>query len=204
MGSVFKASFHLVDGAHHSAVWIASFTSESGVVIEGSGSRRSHTWQVQTPSPTGVYLGPTICIPRLDDRPYDLPPTGRDVEDLSGMQWVEPPGAGRARFLRVLLSDDRTGIEYQLAQGESVVGTLPMSTGWDVSVLTAERSLKDDERTIIGRTHDEADIAISPRLPEGGTDFAAMIWVTTSPTDGSPMFVQIVLGSDNCHLASTC
>jgi hypothetical protein len=201
-GSAFKASFHPADERHESAVWTAAFTAESGVVMDDVGSRRSHTWEVPTPSPTGLYLGPAISIPRLEDRLYDLPPTGRDVEDLSDMHWIDAPEAGSVRFLHVVLSDDRPDIEYQLDHGESLVGTLAMTTGWHASVLTWERPLRDHERAIVEKTRDEMDIGISPRPPQPGTESGAIIWVTTSPADGRPLFVQIVLGSENYHLES--
>jgi hypothetical protein len=79
MGGLFKGSFHPASDRHASAIWTAGFTSESKVVIDHARGRRSHTWDQPPEFTPGWYRGPSISIPRLTDRPYDLPASGPHV-----------------------------------------------------------------------------------------------------------------------------
>lgn len=202
VGGFLKVSFHPPRDTHMAGVWAFALTQESGVIFDKQHGRRGRTWEVAAPSETGLYLGPAICIPRLANRPYDLPPAGADVEGLSAMNFVAAPQAGRARFLHLVVSDDRPGIVYDLAHGEELVRTLPMTNGWDLSVLTFERPLEEHECVIVAKTRDETVIQIWPRQPLQGTESSALLWVTESPADGRPLFVQIVLGSNNYELVA--
>jgi len=196
LGGSFKASFHPARGPDKPAAWTHGFTRESKQVFDDIGSRRSHTWQQPAEFMPGWYTGPAISVPRLQGRPYDRP-SRELLQDSRGVDWVGAPEAGECRFLRVFLSDDRADLPpFELGEGDSVVGTLEMTTGWHASVITATRCLETHEIPILEKTRDDMRIGLtgSPQ----GTESGSIIWVTTSP-DGPPLFVQIVLGSDNFY-----
>jgi hypothetical protein len=196
LGGIFKCSFHPAKGHHNTAVWTAGFTTESGVEIEEIGGRRSHTWQQPPEFLPGWYRGPSISIPRLDDRPYDLPPMGDDLRDLSDAKWIDAPQRGHARFLTVFLSDGRPDLPpLELGEGDDGVDWLPMADGWHLSVVTAESPLRLDVSAHLKSIRDDVRVGLSEPV-ETASASGAVIWVTTSP-DGPALFVQVVLGSDN-------
>jgi hypothetical protein len=116
--------------------------------------------------------------------------------DLAGVQWVDAPGVGNARFLSVLLTDARSDLPtLQMGEGEAALGAMPMSNGWHMVVLTSERPLQDHERAIVTKLRDEMRIGTNP-APEPGSGSAAVVWVTTSP-DGPPLsFPRLGSGDD--------
>ena len=205
-GGISKASFHPADERHTDAVWNFAFTAESGLAFGDTGKRQGYSWKLEETSIAGIYAGPAISIPRLVGRPYDLPVSGPHVDDLDDVTWVDAPHEGHARFLAILIDDNRPGLTRNLAAGEQVVGTLEISkTGWGLSLLTAERPLKEHEIPPLVKILDEAVMTLTPKNvedgsgpvpPQPGIDSAAVDWITTSP-DGPPLFVQIVLDSSN-------
>lgn len=189
-GSIFKASYHPPDDRHPNAVWRHAFTRESGQVFETD--RSSHMW-VQPPEfAPGWFVGPTISIPKLENRKYDLPPFNEDPDD---MRWVPAPNPGNARFLSLRVSDARDDLPpLELPLGAELLGSLPMRNGWHLSVLTDERTLQARDLPPLQQILAETVQATTP--PPPGTAHASIVWVTSSP-DGPPLFVQIVLDSDS-------
>ena len=146
----------------------------------------------------GWYRGPSVATPRLSDRPYDLPPTDAQFEGISDMQWVDRPAAGSTRFLTVFLSDARPDLPaFPIREGDAVVGMLPMTNGWHLSLCSGEAPLDDHARAFVQDIRDEQRIGFA-RQPRPGSESAAIVVVTTSP-EGPPLFIQIVLGSDNFY-----
>jgi hypothetical protein len=198
LGQTFKASFHPATEEHPKAVWRHGFTRESGGFIKEKGSRLSHTWELppELDDTPGWYQGPGISIPRLRDRKYDLPPT----LGLSRIQqWVPAPEPGEARFLTVFLSDAREDLppfRVADAEGDFPVGILPMRNGWHMTVMSARRPIKERELPPLKKLLSEKFGLTREAQP--GSESAGMVWVTTSP-DGPPLFVQLVLDSDNFY-----
>jgi hypothetical protein len=109
------------------------------------------------------------------------------------------PTPGISKFLTLVLSDDRPDLPaLELGEGAHGVAWLPMSNGWHVSILTATKPVQPHERRVFTQTRDDVRQGVS-ELPRPGIDSGAILWVTTSP-DGPPLFVQIVLGSDNFYV----
>jgi hypothetical protein len=195
IGAIFKASFHPPDERHESAVWNHGFTTESGGMVEERGSRLSHTWQLPDEFAPGWYQGPAISVPRLADRNYDLPPNA----GLEDVDWVAAPAPGNARFLTVYLNDGRADLpSLVLGEGEMVVAVLRMRNGWNMVVLSGERPFHAHELPPLQRLLDETRIGLRVE-PRRGVESASIVWVTTSPA-GPPMFVVVVLGSNNWYL----
>jgi hypothetical protein len=196
MASLFKASFHPAGPKHPSAAWTFGFTRESKQQIAEAGSRRSHTWPQAPEFLPGWYRGPAISVPRLPDRPYDLPPTKAELGDMRGVEWVDAPEAGNGLFLLVFLTDDDHPDLPALDIGSGrALGALEMSNGWHLSVVADERPLREEELRPVYGIRDDMRVGVdSP--PQAGSMMGAIVWVATSP-DGPPIFMQIVLGSDN-------
>lgn len=72
-----------------------------------------------------------------------------------------------------------------------------MTNGWHMALHTSERRLEDHELGPVAKLHDEMRIGLSA-TPRPGSTHGAMVWVTTSPA-GPPIFVHIVLGSENYY-----
>jgi len=196
MASVFKASFHPAGGDHQSAAWTFGFTKESEQRFTDLGSRRGKTWPQQPSFKPGWHRGPKITVPRLPDRAYDLPPIAAEFRGAPDTHWVVAPEPGHAAFLMVSLSDDRADLPPLVVGGtETVVGTLPMANGWHLSLISNTRALREDELRPVYAIRDDLKVDID-ETPRPGSTSGAIIWVTESP-DGPPMFVHIVLGSDN-------
>jgi hypothetical protein len=195
IASTLKASFHPAGPDHPSANWTFGLTAESKQRFAELGSRRSNTWAQEAEFSPGWYRGPVISVPRLPDRPYDLPLSEAELGGVPDIQWVDPPAVGSAGFLGVFLSDDRPELPpLEIGDGKWL-GSLPMSNGWHLSVVAHERPLREEELRPVYGLRDEMKLEVN-EAPSPGAATASMTWVTTSP-DGPPLFVQIVLGTDN-------
>jgi hypothetical protein len=73
-----------------------------------------------------------------------------------------------------------------------------MSNGWHLSIVTEEAPTEEHARLVLEKLRDDMRLGFGGGAPGPGLVSGSIIWVTTSP-DGRPLFVQIVLGSDNFH-----
>jgi len=158
------------------------------------------------PSKSYVAASPGV-LAGLVPRPRDLGPSTsgpslRSSTDkgrawrLRGVEWVDAPEAGNGLFLLVFLTDDDHPDLPALDIGSGrALGALEMSNGWHLSVVADERPLREEELRPVYGIRDDMRVGVdSP--PQAGSMMGAIVWVATSP-DGPPIFMQIVLGSDN-------
>jgi hypothetical protein len=195
-GQMFKGSFHPADAENPTAVWTHGLTTESKAKFD-TGSRRSHVWPLPAEFQPGWYRGPSISIPRLADRRYDFPP----FHGLSGIEWVPAPRPGHQRWLGLYLTDARDNLPpFTLDEGVEPVGSpLPMRSGWHLSVLTQETPLLENEVASVKEFMALASPITFPQAPARGSVAVSLLRVTTSPA-GPPLFIHIVLGSENFKL----
>jgi hypothetical protein len=169
--------------------WIAAFTSESGAVLEGTGSRRHRTWTRPPEFTPGWTQGPTILVPWVKWRGQLQHLENPPIDTV----WVPGPARKRKLLFIVLFSAPTVppdGINLVSEPGDRIVGSLPLSNGETVWLQARQVGISSDERKHIASTEREfRGFTVS------GDAEAIDPWgVVITSAQGLPLLVQLRLG----------
>lgn len=175
---------------HQSGQWISAFTSQSGAVIDETGSRRTHTWQRPAEFTPGWTMGPAVAVPWVTWRD-EL----RSREPLpSDTEWVAGPKRNKKLLFSVLISSpavttDATSVSRP---GDRLLDrSLPMSNGEAIWLQVRQAEMTPEENNVLTSMERQfRGFRVTGSLDSVG---AWGLWITTSP-EGIPLLVQIPLG----------
>lgn len=181
---------------HGSGVWVAAFSTESGVEIEGN--RRAHRWRRPTEEfAPGYVLGPSIMIPRIDKRhdlPFTLEPTRKKTT------WLPAPKIRHELQLVTMFEAKPDATNFVEETAIEIMGPLPMANGESFWVVAHELPLdRDGTRNYLDLRDGAVGIGgvkITGGPPAAGRQ-AMVVNRIGDGRDGRPVITEIPLGSHN-------
>lgn len=184
VGGLLKLSMHA------SGEWISAFTSESGVYLDKTGSRRHSTWHRPAEFAPGWTHGPVVDVPWVSWRD-DLRPKESFPSDVV---WFPEPKRNKKVMFNVLFAaggndDDAAAVSQP---GDRILASLSMSNGETVWLQARQAVMTPDEnRGLASAEREFRGFEVGGSLKDV---HAWGLWITTAAEIAIPLLVQFPLG----------
>lgn len=190
LGGTIKMSLHL---PHK---WRLAWTSESGILAQGSTDRVEERWLPPSEFRSGWVQGPSVIIPYTEiQKPFSHPPN----KDYSQVIWIALPKKTNKHHFTVLLMNPtlkKEDLVKVMKPGDIFLGSLDLGNKGKVILCQREIELVEKERSFIESFTRTMKIEYPTLIPEVVTTS-----VFTAGTDdaGHPYWLDIPLGWENVY-----
>jgi hypothetical protein len=183
-----RESMRIAKVSLHDREWRYAYTSQSGAVSPGSGSRVEVRWLPQGNFAPGWTQGPTVLVPHLDDF-VTFPALDPDTRST-----VRLPGPSRGHMLgfTILLADRAAKGRLPVQRTDHRIGGIPFSKG-TIWVFAREVAMPDDLYAKVVEIRGTTRI----ELVDDSTVRQAAAHLPWTDAFGRPTIVEVLLGPSN-------